>query len=322
MTQYLRTSLEELLPGIDNDALEYFESMVVDGDKVDVENLKETLAPFIESFGLASDISGAEAICDELCVRLKSLGMKNDQSVVESTVVLDKMISFSKSNLSEAEQATVDTLWGFDKIREKRNDTLEVTEAGSAKYERKAMKEQKKWLEDLESKFVGEEDDGSQITSMTLPDLSGNNGEKDIHVHDFNVTFGGQILLENADLRLVYGRRYGLVGRNGIGKTTLLRHMANFDIEGFPRHHRVLHVKQEVQSSDQSVLDVVLASDVERMNLLDREKILVALQQSTPDDSPEQQQIVKSLSEVYDRMEQIGAQSAEGRAAVILSGLQ
>jgi hypothetical protein len=32
--------------------------------------------------------------------------------------------------------------------------------------------------------------------------------------------------------------------------------MANFDIEGFPRHHRVLHVKQEVKSSAQSVLEV------------------------------------------------------------------
>lgn len=41
-----------------------------------------------------------------------------------------------------------------------------------------------------------------------------------------------------------------------IGKTTLLKHMASFDIEGFPTHHRVLHVKQEVQSSDQSVLQV------------------------------------------------------------------
>jgi ATPase subunit of ABC transporter with duplicated ATPase domains len=28
---------------------------------------------------------------------------------------------------------------------------------------------------------------------------------------------------EDAELRLVYGRRYGLVGPNGIGKTTLLK---------------------------------------------------------------------------------------------------
>jgi hypothetical protein len=34
--------------------------------------------------------------------------------------------------------------------------------------------------------------------------------------------------------------------------------MASFDIEGFPRHHRVLHVKQEVQASEDSVLQVRL----------------------------------------------------------------
>lgn len=111
---------------------------------------------------------------------------------------------------------------------------MEMTEAGSAKYERKALKEQKKWLDELESKFVGEEE-SNEISTMTLPDLSGTNREKDIIVTNFNITYGGNILLEGADLRIVYGRRYGLIGRNGVGKTTLLKHMATFDIEGFPR---------------------------------------------------------------------------------------
>ena len=37
----------------------------------------------------------------------------------------------------------------------------------------------------------------------------------DIKIHNFDVAFGGHILLSNADLNLTYGRRYGLVGRNG-----------------------------------------------------------------------------------------------------------
>jgi ATP-binding cassette, subfamily F, member 3 len=109
----------------------------------------------------------------------------------------------------------------------------------------------------LEAKFVGEEEDNTQISAMTLPTLDGKSNEKDIHVHNFTITFGGKVLLDGADLRLVCGRRYGLVGRNGIGKTTLLKHMASFDIEGFPTHHRVLHVKQEVKTSELSVLQVL-----------------------------------------------------------------
>lgn len=156
-----------------------------------------------------------------------------------------------------------------------------------------------------------------------MVDLDCNTNEKDIHVSNFNITFGGKILLQDAALRLVHGRRYGLIGRNGIGKTTLLKHMANFDIEGFPRHHRVLHVKQEVQSSDETVLTVVLNSDVERNNLMANEKRLLAEQEACPgEDKDKFQQIERELGHVYERMTQIGADTAEARAASILTGLQ
>ena len=129
------------------------------------------------------------------------------------------------------------------------------------------------------------------------------------------------MLLEGADLRIVYGRRFGLVGRNGIGKTTLLKHMANFDIEGFPKHHRILHVKQEVKSSDQSVLEVVLAADVERTELLRREKELLQLQQNT-NEAAAHARLSIELASVYDRMSLISADAAEARASSILSGLR
>lgn len=34
------------------------------------------------------------------------------------------------------------------------------------------------------------------------------------------------VLLKDADLMLAFGHRYGLIGRNGVGKTTLLRSLA------------------------------------------------------------------------------------------------
>lgn len=39
----------------------------------------------------------------------------------------------------------------------------------------------------------------------------------------FSSIFSFRILLQNTDVTLACGRRYGLVGRNGLGKTTLLR---------------------------------------------------------------------------------------------------
>lgn len=122
---------------------------------------------------------------------------------------------------------------------------------------------------------------------------------------------GGQLLLEGADLRLVYGRRYGLIGKNGVGKTTLLKAMARFDIEGFPRHHRVLHVKQEVQASEESVIQVVMASDVERNSLFQREAELNEEQQSLPDTATSQLQLLlDELRVVHERMDQISVHTA------------
>ena len=244
--QKVRTALSGLLKDIDDSTLDYFESMIVDAGSVDREELKENMAPFFESYGLATDLANAESICDQICDQLRDMGIREESKgkvaddaytpqLLNKSVVLSTV---ANSQLNEAEKAAVESLWGFENVRKKRNDVMEVTEAGSAKYERKAAKEQRKWLNDLETKFNEdqvEEEENNQISSMTLPDLSGSNREKDIHVSNFNITYGGHILLEGADLRLVYGRRYGLIGRNGVGKTTLLKHMANFDIEGFPR---------------------------------------------------------------------------------------
>jgi ABC-type multidrug transport system fused ATPase/permease subunit len=39
----------------------------------------------------------------------------------------------------------------------------------------------------------------------------------------FSHLFLGQMLLDNAELNIQYGTRYGIIGRNGIGKSVLLR---------------------------------------------------------------------------------------------------
>ncbi|XP_014118531.1 PREDICTED: ATP-binding cassette sub-family F member 1-like, partial [Pseudopodoces humilis] len=49
----------------------------------------------------------------------------------------------------------------------------------------------------------------------------------DIKLEKFSISAHGKELYVNADLNIVAGRRYGLVGPNGKGKTTLLKHIAN-----------------------------------------------------------------------------------------------
>ncbi len=68
---------------------------------------------------------------------------------------------------------------------------------------------------------------------------------KDIKVDSIDVAIGGLRILSDTTLTLAYGRRYGLVGQNGIGKSTLLRALSRREV-AIPTHISILHVEQEV----------------------------------------------------------------------------
>lgn len=86
---------------------------------------------------------------------------------------------------------------------------------------------------------------------------------------------GTQELLSNASLKFVTGRRYGLIGRNGVGKTSLMRAISSYDIPDFPVHLRVVHVEQEVTGDETSVVESVLQADIERHMLMEEERKLM-----------------------------------------------
>lgn len=69
---------------------------------------------------------------------------------------------------------------------------------------------------------------------------------KDIKVDGVDVSIGGKRILTDTTLTLAYGRRYGLVGQNGIGKSTLLRALSRRELQ-IPTHISILHVEQEVR---------------------------------------------------------------------------
>lgn len=68
---------------------------------------------------------------------------------------------------------------------------------------------------------------------------------KDIKLDNIDINISGQRILTDAALTLAYGRRYGLVGQNGIGKSTLLRALSRREV-AIPNHISILHVEQEV----------------------------------------------------------------------------
>ena len=62
----------------------------------------------------------------------------------------------------------------------------------------------------------------------------------DIHLPAITLIAGGKALLEKATLKLSRGRKYGLVGRNGIGKTTLINALCRKELDKCPQNLHIL----------------------------------------------------------------------------------
>ncbi|XP_023950462.2 ATP-binding cassette sub-family F member 1 isoform X2 [Bicyclus anynana] len=136
----------------------------------------------------------------------------------------------------------------------------------------------------------------------------------DIKVENFSISAKGKDLFVNANLLIANGRRYGLVGPNGHGKTTLLRHLAQRAFP-LPSHIDILLCEQEVTANDTSAVETILEADVKRTELLNECKELET--QIEKGDLKKQDR----LNEVYAELKAIGADSAEPRARRILAGL-
>ena len=132
-----------------------------------------------------------------------------------------------------------------------------------------------------------------------------------LQVKNLTYRIGSRLLFDGASVTIPTGHRAGLVGRNGIGKSTLFR-LALGDLApetgdiGMPRNARIGTVAQEAPGGDDSLLETVLAGDKERAALL-------AEAETSRDDL--------RIAEIQTRLVDIGAHSAPARASAILAGL-
>ena len=132
---------------------------------------------------------------------------------------------------------------------------------------------------------------------------------------------GGAPLLEDAACTLVRGRCYGLIGRNGKGKSTMLRALAARRVGDVPSNVTVHYVSQEVHVSEETEEmlpgQCVVAADVERRLLLEESADLEARADRDELDA----EGAGRLGEVLERLDMIGSDTAERRADELLANL-
>ena len=132
-----------------------------------------------------------------------------------------------------------------------------------------------------------------------------------LHINGLTYRIGGRLLLDDASVAVPEGHKVGIVGRNGVGKSTLFRLIlgeipSESGTATLPRNARIGTVAQEAPGGPESLIATVMAGDAELSSLL--------AEAETATDP-------HRIAEIQIRLADIDAHSAEARAAILLTGL-
>lgn len=121
-------------------------------------------------------------------------------------------------------------------------------------------------LEDFTPEPEVEEDDNAEELCNTM----------------FTLAYGTKILLKNTLLKLKRGLKYGLIGQNDSGKTSLMRAIADGKVEGFPdaSEVRTVFVETDIHSdlSHLTVVEYMYADETLKSLGITRDEMSAALQ--------------------------------------------
>ncbi|XP_049923553.1 ATP-binding cassette sub-family F member 3 isoform X2 [Epinephelus moara] len=307
--------LKSEFPEIDTEVFDYITGVLDSGgaDFEDGEEVYDAIGGVLQE--VSADSKNEDDVRD-ICLQMFNT-LKLNHHGPQKQLLLDAPVQISQIS---ADVCATEDIQGIWMMKRGQNTTVDAKklEKAEAKLKAKHDRRNEKDSQKPSTPLVLEEASASQASNKkdNRVDQSGKNRSYDIRIENFDVSFGERCLLQGAELSLATGRRYGLIGRNGLGKTTLLKMLASRNLR-VPAHISILHVEQEVEGDDTAALQSVLQSDTLREELLTEERTLNARIASGTADGMESVR----LSEIYGKLEEIEADKAPARASVILAGL-
>ena len=255
-------------------------------------------------------------ICKDINLKLHKFGIKGSRKAIiaerlKNPIKLSDVNVGSKNTITSLSFDPNALTFQMDKMYAQ--GIVQSEKKVEFKFDKRKIKEMEKFMEEKEK--IRE-----SIEEVTLNHDKDESHKIDININTFTIHIGGKTLLEDASLKIAFGRRYVLIGRNGVGKTTLLNHIMRKEIDGVPKYLQIVHVEQETIITENPLLDEVLLCDIERTKLLnevnDINKKLLSEKKEN-----EIKKLSQKLIEVNKRLEEIDASEAENKAKFILLGL-
>ena len=134
---------------------------------------------------------------------------------------------------------------------------------------------------------------------------------RDIKIINFSMGMNGRELVQDCTIEVTIGRRYGLLGQNGCGKTNFLECLANREVP-IPEHIDMYHLNGETEPTSRSAIQTVIdeiEAELGRLNKLEEH----ILENFGPED--------ERLEAIYERLEEIDPTTFESRASELLHAL-
>ncbi|XP_067635499.1 ATP-binding cassette sub-family F member 1 [Eurosta solidaginis] len=287
-----------------------------DDDNAEVEPLEEE-----ETVDTPAEESKIEQSIPEKIDKVVVTSVTPEQVIKQIEELQIKNIVAGKEEPESAQDQTTKVDTNKETEKESSIDAASKEKKLTHKEKKKQKKQQEyeKQMEFMTKKGgTGHSDLDSNFTMSQVQRTAGQQAQLehavDIKIENFTISAKGNDLFVNANLLIAHGRRYGLVGPNGHGKTTLLRHIATRAF-AIPPNIDVLLCEQEVIATDKTAIDTILEADEKRNKLLTKSKELE--DKFAAGDLSVQEE----LNDTFAELKAIGAYSAEARARRILAGL-